>query len=273
MNKIHNLLNKNSKPLIMGILNITPDSFSDGGKFNDLDNALRHVEDMIKHGADIIDIGAESTRPGAKEVSLEKELFRLEPILKKLKQEFSIPISVDTYKPDVMKLAIAHKVDMINDIYALQKPGALEVISKSNIFVCLMHMKGSPKSMQKNPHYSNTVKEVKSFIKKRIKACEDIGINKERIIIDPGFGFGKSHEHNTDLFKSLKSFNNFSLPILIGVSRKSMVKKMVGDNEDDIIQASAILGMIAVMAGIKIIRTHDVKKTTDIFEILKHIQS
>ena len=264
MNKISKLLNSNAKPLIMGVLNLTPDSFSDGGKYNEIDLALKRVEYMIESGADIIDIGAESSRPGAEIISVNDERDRLEPTLKEIKKAFDVPISIDTYKPEIMKLSIDYEVDMINDIYALQKPGAIEVISNSNILVCLMHM-------QNSPQYKNIILEVESFFKTRTTDLNKVGIENERIMLDPGFGFGKTFEHNIDLFKKINQFTKLSFPLLVGVSRKSMVKKMVGDIENDIIQASVLLACLAVQNGAKILRVHDVKETFNAISVLQAV--
>ena len=273
MNKIYHLLHQNSKPVVMGILNVTPDSFSDGGKFSKLASAFVHAESMIEQGANIIDIGAESSRPGATAISAKEERSRLEPILRKFKKEFSVPLSIDTYKPEIMELAIDYGVDMINDIYALQKPGALNVVSRADVYVCIMHMQGTPKDMQNSPHYSNIVEEITFFITNRISACEEAGINKDRLIIDPGFGFGKTHEHNIELFKGIKNFKHFSLPLLVGVSRKSMITKMIEEEEGDIIQIGAILAMLAVIDGAKIVRVHDVEETIRVLKILEYLES
>ena len=271
MNKISQLLNANTKPLIMGVLNLTPDSFSDGGKYNRLNTALKHVEYMIENGADIIDIGAESSRPGAETISADEERNRLEPILKQIKKEFECPISVDTYKPEIMKLSIDHGVDMINDIYALKKPGAIEALANSDQLVCLMHMQNTPKNMQNLPTYENIISDVRSFFNSRISECNQAGIKKERIILDPGFGFGKTFEHNIELFKKINFFKELSFPLLIGVSRKSMVKKMVGDEENDIIQASVLLACLAIQKGARILRVHDVKETQNAISVLQAV--
>ncbi len=183
MNKISQLLNANTKPLIMGVLNLTPDSFSDGGKYNRLNTALKHVEYMIENGADIIDIGAESSRPGAETISADEERNRLEPILKQIKKEFECPISVDTYKPEIMKLSIDHGVDMINDIYALQKPGAIGALANSDQLVCLMHMQNTPKNMQNLPTYENIVSDVSSFFNSRISECNQAGIKMKELFL------------------------------------------------------------------------------------------
>ena len=269
MNKISQLLKADKKPLIMGVLNLTPDSFSDGGKYNQLKAALKHVEDMIEDGADIIDIGAESSRPGAEVISVNDERDRLESILKEIKKYFNVPISIDTYKPEIMRLSIDYGADMINDIYALQKPGAIEVISNSNVLVCLMHMQNSPQNMQNSPSYKNIATEVESFFESRVSECNKAGINNQRIMLDLGFGFGKTFTHNIDLFKKINHFTKLSFPILIGVSRKSMVKEMVGDGENDIIQASVLLASLATQQGARILRVHDIKETYNTISVLQ----
>jgi len=263
MTKIHNLLRNNSEPIIMGILNVTPDSFYDGGKFNDVSSALNHSEKMISEGASIIDIGAESSRPGAEEISASVERQRLEPILIALRKEFSIPISIDTYKPEIMEIAIDQGADMINDIFSLQKPGAMDVVLSSDIHICLMHMQGKPKNMQKNPIYRDIFSEVNQFLENRITACEKNGITRDRLFIDPGFGFGKKFEDNIELFNSIKKFKKNDIPLLIGISRKSMIKKIVGNKVDLICGLGAYMAAKTVAAGARVIRTHDVKETVD----------
>ena len=195
----------------------------------------------------------------------------MEPTLKEIKKVFDIPISIDTYKPEIMKLSIDYGVDMINDIYALQKPGAIAAISNSNTLVCLMHMQNSPKNMQNSPQYKNIVLEVESFFKTRTADLNKAGIKNERIMLDPGFGFGKTFEHNIDLFKKINQFTKLTFPLLVGVSRKSMVKKMVGDIENDIIQASVLLACLAVQNGARILRVHDVKETFNAISVLEAV--
>ena len=216
-------LNKHSydlnRPLVMGILNITPDSFSDGGQYLDFDQALKRAEIMIEEGADIIDIGGESTRPGSDPVSVDEELKRITPIIKALNKHSNIVISVDTYKPEVMEQVIDMGVAMINDVFALQQLGATEVIKKSNVGICLMHMQGKPKTMQLNPTYQDVVNEVKLFLEERTNSLIAEGIQTERIILDPGFGFGKTFEHNITLLQNLESFQPLKLPLLVGLSR------------------------------------------------------
>ena len=245
----------------MGILNITPDSFSDGGCFFDQKKAIEHAELMIEDGADLIDIGGESTRPGSKIIDVNEERKRIEPILKAIKNTFKIPISIDTYKPEIMKLGIDLGVEMINDIFALRKSGSIEAVANSNVILSLMHMQGTPQDMQNNPSYIDVVDEVIAFLSSRVTSCEESGIDRSRIVIDPGFGFGKTHENNLKLFQSV--------PILAGVSRKSMIRNIIGNQENDIIQASAIMAALSVLKGAKIVRVHDVKETKVALEILQ----
>ena len=252
-----------SRPRIMGILNITPDSFSDGGRFLKLDNALHQVESMLAAGADIIDIGGESTRPGAQAVSVEDELSRVIPLIEGLRAESDVFISVDTSKAEVMREAIAAGADMINDVRALRDPDALETGAALNTPVCLMHMQGEPRSMQQQPHYQDVVAEVKDFLAERIGACEKAGIKREQLVIDPGFGFGKTLEHNLTLFRQLQDLQSFGLPVLVGVSRKSMIGAVLDIPVQERMAASVALAGLAVWLGASIIRTHDVRETFD----------
>jgi dihydropteroate synthase len=261
MNLIKKLLQNNKKSLIMGVLNVTPDSFSDGGKFITPNAALQHVERMINNGADIIDIGAESTRPGAEIVPVDKERKRIEPVIKAIKKTFNIPVSIDTYKPEIMELGLDLGVEMINDIYALRQPRAMDIVAKSDVMLCLMHMQGTPNDMQDKPIYKNIINDVSQFLQERIHVCSEFGIDQSRLVIDPGFGFGKTHDNNLKLFQSLDKLKVLSAPLLVGVSRKSMVRNIIGDEENDIIQASAIMAALSVLRGAKIVRVHDVKET------------
>ena len=253
----------------MGVLNVTPDSFSDGGRFITPNRALQHVESMIDNGADIIDIGAESTRPGAKLVTVDEERKRIEPVIKAIKKNFKIPVSIDTYKPKIMELGIDLGVDMINDVYALRQPGAIEIVANSDVILCLMHMQGTPKDMQNKPSYKNIINEVRQFLQERIYVCGAAGIDQSRLVMDPGFGFGKTHENNLKLFQSLGKLRISTIPLLVGVSRKSMVRNIIGDEENDIIQASAIMAALSVLRGAKIVRVHDVKETKIALKILQ----
>ncbi|MEY4920709.1 MAG: 7,8-dihydropteroate synthase [Pseudomonadota bacterium] len=270
-------LNKHSfdlkRPLVMGILNITPDSFSDGGMYVDFNKALKRADKMIEEGVDIIDIGGESTRPGSDPVSTDEELKRIVPIIEAIKKISDIAISIDTYKPEVMKEVIDMDVAMINDIYAMQKPHAIDLIKKSNMGICLMHMQGSPKTMQLNPTYKNVVSEVRSFLEERTNLIANAGIDKSRIIIDPGFGFGKTFEHNIDLLQNIESFKSLNLPILVGLSRKSFIRKILNGDHDDHLSGSISAAILSALKGAKILRVHDVKETQSALKIFQVAQS
>ena len=257
-----------NKPQVMGILNVTPDSFSDGGKFASFDSALKQVELMIFDGADIIDIGGESTRPGAVDVSEDDELARVIPLLKAIKSNFDIKISIDTSKAEVMAQAIAHGADIINDVRALQNEGCLAVLAKSNVPICLMHMQGLPRSMQQNPQYDDVISDIKQFFIDRISVCEQAGINRERLILDPGFGFGKTLEQNYQLLAQLHQFDDLGLPLLSGTSRKSMIGNLLARNVDERLAGSLTTAIIAAQQNASIIRVHDVKETVDALKIL-----
>ncbi len=256
----------------MGILNITPDSFSDGGQYLDFDQALKRAEIMIEEGADIIDIGGESTRPGSDPVSVDEELKRIIPIIKALKKHSNIVISVDTYKPRVMEQVIDMGVAMINDVFALQQPGAIDVIKKSNVGICLMHMQGTPKTMQLNPTYQDVVNEVKLFLEERANSLIAEGIQTERIILDPGFGFGKTFEHNISLLQNLESFQALKFPLLVGLSRKSFIRKILSGDHDDHLSGSISAAILSIIKGAKIVRVHDVKETQSAIKIMQIAQ-
>jgi dihydropteroate synthase len=260
------------RPLLMGILNITPDSFSDGGKYLTLSEALKRAHEMIEEGADIIDIGGESTRPGSEPVSLDEELKRITPIIEALKRESNIAISVDTYKPEVMREVIDMDVAMINDVYALTQPGAIDIIKKSNVGICLMHMQGTPMTMQVNPTYQNVLSEVQSFLKARADLLINEGIDKSNIILDPGFGFGKTFEHNIELLQGLESFQSLKLPLLVGLSRKSFIRKILSGEHDDHLSGSISAAIFSVLKGAKILRVHDVKETKSALKIMNIAQ-
>lgn len=264
-----NLSSKQAKqPQVMGIVNVTPDSFSDGGKFATFDKALAQVEQMISDGVDIIDIGGESTRPGAVAVSEADELARVIPLLKAIKAKFTIKVSIDTSKAEVMAQAIAHGADIINDVRALQNVGCLAVLARSNIPVCLMHMQGLPNSMQENPQYDEVIGEIKQFFIERIRACEQAGINRERLILDPGFGFGKTLEQNYQILAQLHQFDDLGLPLLSGTSRKSMIGNLLARNVDERLAGSLTTAIIAAQQNASIIRVHDVKETVDALKVL-----
>jgi len=260
------------RPLLMGILNITPDSFSDGGKYLDFNEALKHAHRMIEEGIDIIDIGGESTHPGSEPVSSDEELKRITPIIEALKKDSNIAISVDTYKPEVMKEVIDMDVAMINDVFALTQPRAINIIKQSKVGICLMHMQGTPKTMQVNPTYKNVVSEIQSFLEARADLLINEGIDKSRIILDPGFGFGKTFEHNTELLQELESFQSLKFPLLVGLSRKSFIRKILNDDHDDYLSGSISAAIFSVLKGAKILRVHDVKETHSALKILNIAQ-
>ena len=253
---------------VMGILNITPDSFSDGGKFAHFDSALKQVELMIENGVNIIDIGGESTRPGAVDVSEQDELSRVIPLLKAIKAKFDIKVSIDTSKSEVMSQAISHGADIINDVRALQNEGCLAVLASSDVPVCLMHMQGLPRTMQDSPQYEDIIEDIKQFFIERIKVCEQAGIQRERIIIDPGFGFGKTVEQNYQLLAQLHQFDDLGLPLLSGTSRKSMIGNLLQRNVDERLAGSLTTAIIAAQNNASIIRVHDVKETVDALKVL-----
>jgi dihydropteroate synthase len=259
-------------PLVMGILNVTPDSFSDGGKFSQPDAALKQVEEMIEHGVDIIDIGGESTRPGAELVSADVEISRVIPLLSAIKKRFNVLVSVDTNKAVVMQQAIDAGADMINDVMALQNDGALEVMANTHLPICLMHMQGLPSTMQQNPQYQQVTQDIIHFIQQRIAACEQAGIARERLIIDPGFGFGKTLEQNYQLLAELECFKSLNLPVLVGLSRKSMIGNLLDRAVDERLAGSLACAVIAAQKGAHIIRVHDVKETADAINIVKKVQ-
>lgn len=260
------------RPLVMGILNITPDSFSDGGNYLDLNQAIIRAEKMIEEGVDIIDVGGESTRPGSDPVSSDEELKRITPFIKAITKNSNIPISVDTYKPQVMEEVIDMGIAMINDIYALQQPGAIDVIKKSKVGVCLMHMQGTPKTMQINPIYKDVVSEVKLFLEDRVSLLLKEGVDISRVIVDPGFGFGKTFEHNITLLKNLESFQSLKLPMLVGLSRKSFIRKILDGKHDDHLSGSLSAAVLSISKGAKIVRVHDVKETKSGLKIMQVIQ-
>ena len=262
--------NKNldlSTPQVMGILNVTPDSFSDGGKFNRIDYALNHVESMLQAGTSIIDIGGESTRPGAKEVALNEELDRVVPIIEAIRQRFDCWISIDTSKAQVMKEAVNAGAELINDVRALQEPNALEVAAKANVPICLMHMQGQPRTMQHQPNYNNLIQDVSDFLNERISVCENVGISRQQLILDPGFGFGKTLEHNYQMLAKFEQFHQFGLPVLAGMSRKSMIFNLLGKPPAECLAGSLACATIAAMKGAHIIRVHDARETAEIVKI------
>ena len=249
-------------PLVMGIINVTPDSFSDGGLCNTLPHALRHAARLIEQGADWLDVGGESTRPGSMAVDVQEELRRVIPIVEAL-VEMKQPVSVDTSKPEVMRAAIRAGATMINDINALRAPGALEAVAAGGVTACLMHMQGQPRNMQLNPQYDDVVSQVRDFLLQRLHAAQAAGISSEQLIIDPGFGFGKTQIQNIQLLRELDCFCELGVPVLVGLSRKSMLGKITGADVNDRLPASVAAALVAVAKGASIVRVHDVKATRD----------
>ncbi len=247
----------------MAILNATPDSFSDGGRFNAIDAALTQVERLIGEGADIIDVGGESTRPGAEAVSADEEIARIVPVIAAISARFEVPISVDTSKAEVIRAAVAAGAGMVNDVRALREDGALEAAAELGIAVCLMHMQGEPRTMQAAPHYDDVVGDVKRFLADRLLSCQMAGIDKKRIVVDPGFGFGKTLEHNLALLAQLGQFADIAAPLLVGLSRKGMIGAITGRDVEQRAVGSAAAALIAVQRGAVIVRVHDVAATRD----------
>ncbi|WWP01832.1 MAG: dihydropteroate synthase [Candidatus Dasytiphilus stammeri] len=255
---------------VMGILNMTPDSFFDGGKYNSsLSKALKHVNEMIGAGATIIDIGGESTRPGASEISVEEELDRVVPIISAIASRFEIWISIDTSRPEVMRETAQSGVHLINDIRALQLPGALQAAAEIKLPICLMHMQGQPKNMQHAPRYTNIFMEIDNFFATRIASCEKAGIKNNQLLIDPGFGFGKTVDHNYQLLAHLTHLHHFGLPLLVGISRKSMINKILQVSPLKSLIGSVTGTIIAALQGVHILRVHDVKATIEAMRIIQ----
>jgi dihydropteroate synthase len=257
----------------MGILNVTPDSFSDGGLWMDRDRALRHAVEMAKAGVDIIDIGGESTRPDSPAVEVQQELDRVIPLIEYIVAGTGLPVSIDTSKPKVMEAAVHAGAGMINDVYALRREGALETASTLDVPVCLVHMQGKPGDMQDKPEYEDVVGEVRGFLLARAEKCESAGISQQNIIIDPGFGFGKTLQHNIDLFKAIPTFVATAYPVLVGISRKSMLGQLSDKPVDQRLAGSISAAVLAAQAGAAIIRVHDVGETVDALKIASALQS
>lgn len=250
------------RPLIMGVVNVTPDSFSDGGRFVTGGQAVAHARRLIDDGADILDVGGESTRPGSAPVALDEERRRVLPVIEAL-AGCGVPVSVDTRKPDLMREALAAGAAMINDVNALAAPGALEAVAASEAAVCLMHKRGDPRTMQDDPRYEDVVGEVREFLLQRVAAAEAAGIARNRIVIDPGFGFGKTHEHNVALLRALGEFSRLGVALAVGLSRKSMLGRITGREVGERVHASVTAALIAVAKGANIVRVHDVAATRD----------
>lgn len=260
-------------PLVMGVLNVTPDSFSDGGAFLRPQVAVEHAWRMVAQGAGIIDVGGESTRPGALPVGADEEIDRVLPVIEALVAELPVPVSVDSSKPEVMRAALLAGASMVNDVMALRAPGAMAAVASSKAAVCLMHMRGEPRSMQDDPHYDDVVADVRQFLSARVNACEAAGIARERLVVDPGFGFGKTLEHNLRLLAELDVFGCDGLPVLVGLSRKSLIGRLTGRPADQRLAGSVALAALAVAHGASIVRAHDVAETVDAVSIAVAVRS
>jgi dihydropteroate synthase len=252
---------------VMGILNVTPDSFSDGGLWTAREPAIRHAAHMAEMGADIIDIGGESTRPGARDISVQEELDRVIPLLESVVAETGLPVSVDTSKPEVMEAAVRSGAGMINDVYALRREGALAMAASLSVPVCVMHMQGLPRDMQQEPRYGDVVSEVLEFLLARASACEAAGIPSANIMIDPGFGFGKNLQHNIDLFRAIPRFCATAYPVLVGVSRKALLGAVTSRPVSERVPASIVAAVLAAQAGAAVVRVHDVAETVDALKV------
>ncbi len=259
------------RPLLMGIVNVTPDSFSDGGQFLDPARAIKHGLQLVAEGADLLDIGGESTRPGAAPVPEGEELARVLPVLEGLAAA-GVPLSIDTQKPAVMRAAVAAGADMVNDVNALLAPGAMEALARTRAAVCLMHKQGDPQNMQQNPAYADVVGEVRAFLMERVAAAERAGIGRDRIVIDPGFGFGKNLAHNLELLRRLPELGNLGVPLLAGLSRKSMLGRIVGGEVGERLYASIAAAVLAVTKGARIVRVHDVKATREALAVVNAVE-
>jgi dihydropteroate synthase len=256
----------------MGVLNVTPDSFSDGGEFFDSDAAVKHALRMAEEGAAFIDVGGESTRPGAAPVGADEELRRVIPVIERLQGATSAVISVDTSKPEVMQAAARAGAGLINDVRALREPGALEAAQSSGCAVCLMHMRGEPRTMQDAPVYGDVVKEVGAFLAERAQACRAAGLPADRLLVDPGFGFGKTLQHNLTLLRHLRELSPGGLPLMVGLSRKSMIGALTGRPPDERVHGSVALAVIAALKGARILRVHDVAPTMDALKVLEAVE-
>lgn len=255
-------------PHVMGIVNVTPDSFSDGGRYASTEKAVAHALQLVADGAHILDIGGESTRPNATPVGLEEELDRVIPVIERLSLEVDVPLSIDTYKPQVMRAAVQAGAAIINDIRGLQEPEAVQAAAEGDAGICIMHMQGTPQTMQQNPQYENVVQEVKGFLQERLEACLAQGIAAERVVLDPGFGFGKRTVHNLALLNGLPDILALGRPLLVGLSRKSVLGQIVGSDVDQRLHASLAASVISVIKGGRIVRVHDVKATVDALKVV-----
>lgn len=265
---------KLDRPRVVGILNVTPDSFSDGGRHAAVDDAVAHGLRMVEEGADMLDIGGESTRPGAGEVSVEEELRRVLPVIEQLVASTRVPLAIDTSKPEVMRAAVAAGAGMINDVYALRREGAMDAVAELGVPVCLMHMLGEPRSMQDDPHYDDVVGEVHRFLTDRLFACEMSGIDRRKVMVDPGFGFGKTLEHNLALLRALERFADLGSGVYAGLSRKSMIGAITGRQAPaERTSGSVTAALVAVQRGARMVRVHDVAPTVDALAVWHAVQS
>lgn len=259
-----------AQPLVMGIVNVTPDSFSDGGRFFSAERAIEHGLQLKADGANILDIGGESTRPGSAPVSIDEELARVMPVLEGLRGA-DVAISVDTMKPEVMAAVLRSGADMINDVQGFQAPGALDAVAGSNCGLCVMHMRGMPKSMQLDPSYEDVVIEVSAFLRQRLFAAQEAGVDPGRVLIDPGFGFGKAMEHNLALFKNLDRLTDIA-PVLVGVSRKSFLGQLTGHGVTDRLLPGVVAALLAIQAGVAVVRVHDVRETVETIRLWRELR-
>jgi len=265
---------KLDRPRVVGILNVTPDSFSDGGSYGSADEAVAHGLRMVEEGADMLDIGGESTRPGADDVSVEEELSRVVPVLQQLAAKSAVPLAIDTSKPEVMRAAVAAGAGMINDVYALRREGALDAVAELGVPVCLMHMLGEPRSMQDDPQYDDVVGDVHRFLTDRLFACELAGIDRRKVMVDPGFGFGKTLEHNLALLRALERFANLGSGVYVGLSRKSMIGTITGRQVPaERAAGSVAAALVAVQRGARMVRVHDVAATVDALAVWHAVQA
>ncbi len=259
-------------PVVMGVVNVTPDSFSDGGRYLDPGAAVDAAHAMVEQGAALVDIGGESTRPGAAAVPLEEERRRVIPVLQRLAADLAVPVSIDTSKPELMVEAASEGAGMINDVYALRLPGALGAAAQTGLPICLMHMQGEPRTMQTGPSYADVVKEVIGFLKQRVAECLSAGIPRRGLVVDPGFGFGKALDHNLQLLARLGELRSLGLPVLAGLSRKSMIGAITGRDPDERMPSSVALAVLAAERGARIIRAHDVAPTVDALRLLRALK-
>jgi dihydropteroate synthase len=259
---------RGGRPLVCGILNVTPDSFSDGGLFDSPDRAVEHGCRLAAEGADLIDIGGESTRPGSRPPTSEEELARVVPVVAALVREVGVPLSVDTSRPEVMRAAVAAGASMVNDVRALQVPGAVEEAARLDVPVCLMHMHRSPETMQADPRYDDVVPEVRAFLADRLAACRRAGVRREHLLVDPGFGFGKTLPHNLELLSSLDALRVLGVPVMVGLSRKSVLGQLTGRTVEERLPGSLAAALVAVQRGASVLRVHDVAATRDVLAVL-----